>query len=273
MKKLIIGLTALLFSGLSSAYAGAGFKPLSVSGCATSIGVNQSLWIIGCSRIDASGYGIYQLYRRDLKGNFSWQQVSGSARTIAVSPEGVPWVINEQGAIFKWNGIEFQSVSAPGCATSIGVGTNDSAWIIGCSRVAGSGYGIYALRGNPLQPGATWEQVSGAARTIAVSPEGTPWVINEQGSIFRWNGSEFQSLSTDGCATSIGVGRNNAAWVIGCSRLSESGNGIYQLSGHPYSPGATWQQIPGAAKAIAVSSEGSPWVINEQGGIFSYSVR
>jgi hypothetical protein len=268
MRNLIVGLTALLFSGLllhETVYAGSGFEKLSVPGCATSIsgGSGPQIWIIGCSRVNASGYGIYSL-----RGG-GWQQVSGAARTIAVSPEGIPWVINEQGAIFKWNftSREFQSLSVPGCATSIGVGSDDSAWIIGCSRISDSGYGIYSLRGGG------WQQVSGAARTIAVSPEGIPWVINEQGAIFKWNGSNFQSVSAPGCATSIGVGPNDSAWIIGCSRISDSGYGIYGLRGNPLQPGAVWQQVSGAARKIAVSSDDMPWVINEQGAIFYYTIR
>ncbi len=69
----------------------------------------------------------------------------------------------------------------PGCANDIGVGSNSSAWVIGCSAVAGGdGYEIFSLSGS------TWNKVNGAASRIAVQPDGTPWVIDSSGKIYRW---------------------------------------------------------------------------------------
>jgi hypothetical protein len=144
-------------------------------GCANDIGVgpNGEAWVIGCTWLGEGGYGVYH------KGNGYWVQIPGAQATrIAVSPKGTPWVINAQGTIYEWNGSTFVS-APPGCANDIGVGPNGEAWVIGCTWLGGGGYGVYHLMSNK------WTQIAAQATKIAVSPTGTPWVINNQGSIYE----------------------------------------------------------------------------------------
>ena len=170
---------------------GDGYTEAPGNGCAVAIGVgpatasdpNGTPWVIGCNGSASQNGGIYYL------NGSSWVQVPGAATRIAVSPEGIPWVVTAAGNIFYFNGSVF--INVPGCATNIAVGPttaplagpNGDVWVIGCSGVAGSGNAIYQL-----EYGTTWLQYPGWASQISVSPGlGIPWVINEQGVIYVQN--------------------------------------------------------------------------------------
>jgi hypothetical protein len=215
-------------------------------------------WVLGTNSIGYD-YGIYQWVDN------TWVEKPGAATQIAVSPQGVAWVIDHLGQIFYWNGSAFELAPGNGCATSIGVGPasgNDpygTPWVIGCNGGEDTNGGIYVLNG------ATWVQEPGAANQIAVSPEGVPWVISVGGHIYHWNGSNWTAVT--GCATSIAVGPTTAplagpygdAWAIGCG-----GSNIFQFQN-----GTSWVQIPGAASYVSVSPDiGVPWVVNSSGQIF-----
>jgi hypothetical protein len=163
---------------------GSAFELAPGDGCATSIGVGPATranrygvpWVIGCNGGDNANGGIYEL-----QGS-TWVLQPGAANQIAVSPEGVPWVVSVGGHIFHWNGNNWTAVT--GCATNIAVGPTTAtlagpygdAWAIGCG-----GNSIYQF-----QHGKSWVQIPGAASYISVSPDiGVPWVVNSAGQIFE----------------------------------------------------------------------------------------
>jgi hypothetical protein len=158
------------------------------NGCATSIGVGPNAfgskygnpWVIGCDGGVGVDGSIFQL-----QGS-TWVKQPGAATQIAVSPAGVPWVVNAAGAVYYWNGSGFTKVPS-GCATSIGVGPATAplagplgdVWITGCTTVASGGYGIYQL-----QHGTSWVSIPGGANQISVSPDlGVPWTVTIKGNI------------------------------------------------------------------------------------------
>jgi hypothetical protein len=65
---------------------------------------------------------------------------------------------------------------------------------------------------------------------------------------------------------SIGVGPNNAAYIVGCGIAGPGGNGIFKLSG---GLNGSWQQLSGAATQIYVTSSGTPWVVNALGTVYA----
>ena len=58
-----------------------------------------------------------------------------------------PWVVNDQNAVFRWNWSINNWDHIPACATDIGVGTDDSVWVIGCTAIAG-GHQIFKYNGD-----------------------------------------------------------------------------------------------------------------------------
>ncbi len=78
--------------------------------------------------------------------------------------------------IYHWTGRDWRRT--PGSATDVGDG-----WVIGTDRRSG-GYGIYRWNGR------TWNRVSGGAVRIGGTYE-QPWVINDRGERFYWNGYDW----------------------------------------------------------------------------------
>ena len=79
-------------------------------------------------------------------------------------------------SIYHFNGRGWQRM--PGSATAVGDG-----WVIGTDR-RGGGYGIYRWSGR------SWQRVPGGAVSIGGSYE-QPWVINDRGEQFHWNGHDW----------------------------------------------------------------------------------
>jgi len=164
-------------------------------GCATSIGVGpasefQSFgtpWVVGCSTAADGNAAVYELVTGGTSEFHltSWVKMQDDVATqIAVSPEGIPWVINSSGDILYWNGTKFVANPTGGCATSIGVGpnsrglTNGTPWVIGCSfLISDDNAGVYQMQ----TAGAWFNMQNDVGIAIAVAPDANhAWAISTQ---------------------------------------------------------------------------------------------
>ena len=167
------------------------------NGCARSIGVGPTSeyqtygtpWIVGCHAAVDGNYAVYQMQTGGTSEFHltSWVKMQDDVATqIAVSPEGIPWVINASGQILYWNGSKFVVNAANGCATSIGVGpnsrglTNGTPWITGCTPSADGNFDVYQMQTGgawvKMQDDVGWGSTLGA---IAVSPDANiAWTIS-----------------------------------------------------------------------------------------------
>jgi len=222
-----------------------------IPGGALDIGVGPdaagTTWIIGTN----PGGGGEQVYR--FNGS-SFDPIAGFGVRIAVDNLGYAWVVNAQGGIYQWTGAFFSQKQ--GSAQDIAAGAGGSIWAIGTTLVANNNYGIFQYNGNT----GGWTQFPGAAKRIAVAPDGSPWVVNAQGAIYHYVGGNFVQLP--GAAFDISVDSTNHVFVIGQDNLGNGNSGIYMWDGV-----STWIRQPGAANNI---SSGFPltWVTNAQGGIY-----
>ena len=166
---------------------------------------------------------------------------------------------------------DFVLTPFPGAAFDIGVGPA-SPWVLGMDSQP------YQYTGGPGQ--RVWQRhplPSGYAIGIAVSPEGTPWVIQVNGeavNIVSFSNSTWTTLAFSGgpaCFSDIGVGSTSIGipqiWAIGCDDDLVYGSSIYVFN--PFA--ATWVQESGRARRVAVGPEGGVWVINALGSIFAWS--
>ncbi len=224
-----------------------GFHPTGAPGCAKDIGVGSgaSAWVLGCG--SAEDTQVYQWM-----GSY-WDGRPGWAKHIAVSPEGIPWVVTASGATYKWNTSTraFDLHPAGGCARAISVGRNDDAWVVGCGPRADET--IYRL------VGGSWRAMPGVGAQVSVSPSGGANIVSSTGTPSWWDGSSFNVYS--GCVTSLGVS-DVEQYAIGCGAAGDKGVFEYRqfLS--------TWDLVPGMATKIAVSAEGTPWAITASGAIY-----
>jgi hypothetical protein len=101
------------------------------SGCGLDIAVGGSAaWLVGCG--DTSGG--YVIRRLDSVATCDWKSVSGGGLRIAVGPDGIPWLVNRDGNIYRGepDGSDWHSID--GCAHDIAVGGDGSVWVVGCSH-------------------------------------------------------------------------------------------------------------------------------------------
>ena len=149
------------------------------------VGRNEAAWMISTS----CGLDCAIFYWN----GSAWIQTQGGAQHVAVAPDGSAYVTNHSGTVFKWNGSSWDTFGPPGtCAQNnanggsfgtpvIGAGPNDSVWVLGCGP-SGPDQPIFAWSTNL----GTWQQVPGAASTISVGADGTPWVINSANQIYEY---------------------------------------------------------------------------------------
>jgi hypothetical protein len=177
----------------------------------------------------------------------AWETVPGGAVSIAIGPDGEPWIVNDAGHTFRRVNGAWQDI--PGFARDIAVGADGSVWKVGTDPVPG-GYGVYQYAGGG------WVQVPGGAVRIAVGPDGEPWVVNDAGRTLRRVSGAWQDIP--GFASDIDVGADGSVWKIGTD-LILGGYGVSQYTG------SGWAQVPGGAVRISVGADGQPWIVNNAG--------
>jgi hypothetical protein len=229
-------------------------------------------WGIGSNSAGDGGNNIEHFNRT----TGQWSNVDGGAAVAAVGPNGQPWVVNKQGAIFRrtlghtgfadgvWE-------TMFGQASQIAIGGDGSVWATGIHSVGSAGMGILHFN---LSAIGNWEQVDGGAVAVAVGPDGQPWVVNAQDQIFRRTRGKTSYVdgtwqAVPGLATAIAAGGDGSIWILGTGTL---GTGDYQI--WHYNPTSKnqatngWELIDGGAVSISVDANGDPWVVNKQGAVF-----
>ena len=180
-------------------------------------------------------------------------------------------------------------IEVGGKAIDIGIGKKGSVWMIGNSEVNDQGNKIYVRAGN------TWRLVGGLHGVrIDVDPYGNPWVATKTGAIYKRQQGNW--VRVPGRASDIGIGANGAVWILGIHRIIAAGDrAIYVLSGNKFSqiggrfalkidvdPRGTpyvvsssrkisrrafarWEDLPGKANDIGIGSNGTVWMVGNNG--------
>ena len=153
-------------------------------------GNDGSVWVIGTNKTPG-GYGIYRW------NGSSWDAVPGGAVAVAVDKGGNGWVVNDVGAIVKFDRNTLSMTVMPGRARDIGAGNDGSVWIIGTNKTPG-GYGIYRWNGS------SWGTVPGGAVAVAVDQGGNGWVVNDVGTIVKIDRNTLRGTVVQRLARDIG---------------------------------------------------------------------
>lgn len=185
--------------------------------------------------------------------NKRWIERDGAATNIAVDENGNPWVVNSAGVIYNtltngnWNQLSGQK------ATDIACGGGKT-FILGKDNVNG-GHSVYYRSNN------SWQKKDGSGVRIAVDGNGNPWLVKDNGDVFRSNSTGNWIYVGGQKATDISC-RNGKVFIIGKDSQT-GGHSIYQWTGKD-----NWVKWIGAAKRVAVDEEGNVWVVNSNGNIF-----
>ncbi|WP_417793855.1 tectonin domain-containing protein [Terasakiella pusilla] len=185
-----------------------------------------------------------------------WEDFDGFLREIDVLPNGAPIGLNSERHIFAYLNNEWTQLA--GGANDIGVGANGAIWVIGEEPVKG-GFPIYKWVNGAFKQ----EKGEAAGMRIDVSPDGTPWVINQSGEVFkkindRWSHEEAAPKAQD-----IAISANGTILIVG-------------QDGHLYiSRGNQWAQLAHVAKIkrASVDGKGTVWAITEENLIYRQKTK
>lgn len=216
------------------------------------VGADGSVFVIGADSASATGgHSIYRVVNGQLH-----KLPDCAAIRIAVSPQGVPWVVNKSHLIFRYNGTTIWD-QMPGTATDIGIGADGSVFTVGTQDVSPTG-GYNIMKWN----GSGWDTMPDCAGVhIAVGPNGIPWVVNRSHLVFRYGGTYLWDTLYGVNANDVGIGANGSVFVTGADSTAAGYNPpIYQYSG------TAWSQLPGiSGVSISVDPQGKIWYIDKSG--------
>ena len=177
-----------------------------LSGTAKSIGVSLhgTPFIIGTSAV-GGGYAIYESTTSE------WVSLGGEgAVSIDVGSNDQPWIVNNQNAIKQWTGSSW--TTRPGTARDVGVGADNSAWIIGTSATTG-GYTVYRWNGSGWDPKPADGSRGGVQ--IDVAPDGKAWLVDDAHAIRFWDGAGWTIVNAGVTGDMVSVGANGSVWLVG----------------------------------------------------------
>ena len=173
------------------------------------------------------------------ESSYSWSNVGGTGERIAVTASGTPWIVTDNGAIYRRRGSNWQKL--PGEAEDIAAAAAGDVWIVGKG-----GGAVYKWS----EDNYTWNRFDGEGARIAAGGSDV-WLITKDNTIFRRQGNNWQNMP--GEAGDIAVGPDGAVWA------TARGNGaIYQWNDSAYS----WQQVQGEGGSIAAGPNGAVWTIS-----------
>src|SRR5206468_5720316 len=121
-------------------------------------------------------------------------------------------------------------------------------YVTGLNETVG-GFGIFRWDGD------RWEPCPGGGVRIAVDESGSPWVVNQSGTLYRWSDDRWQEVL--GSARDVGAGEAGV-WVIGAGPAG-GGHPIYKWEHDACQPKT------GGGMRIAVGRD--VWVTNDQNEI------
>ena len=100
-----------------------------------------------------------------------------------------------------------------------------------------------------------WAQLSGAASSVAVAPDGSLWVLSDLpagASKAIWHYAKGGWTNISGSASSIAVGPTGTLYSVnGTTR------GVYSYNG------STWTSLGGGARAVTAGADGAVYVLSD----------
>jgi hypothetical protein len=160
------------------------------------VGGDNQLVALGCAQ-NATGNYLYYVWTGSL-----WAlpaAAPGAGVRVAISPEGLPWMIDNKNVVWRWeNGGIGGWYNVGSGATAIGAGPNRTqgatgianVWTISNVSAGGSDFYPYTWNGTAFVQGS-----SVTAKEISVGADGTPWIVTSTNKVARWGGS-WRSLAS-----------------------------------------------------------------------------
>lgn len=205
-----------------------------------------------------------------MEGDFEMTKIT----RVDVAWDGIPYVITETGDTFYLS-CEHKWMRLPGCASDIGIGRGGEIYKTGCDQ-RDNGYGIYRLycacpstccykgclnwrkpchtcwshKGDEKQ--CSWFRIDGSGLKLDVAPSGNPYVIDQNGNISQFDGTNWRNINILAKAYDLTISNEGVLFYIG-----QDGK-IYKSVNEQK---GDWIILSGEADAITAGPFSQPWVI------------
>ncbi|MBT6393392.1 MAG: hypothetical protein HOJ95_01680 [Nitrospinaceae bacterium] len=143
-----------------------------------------------------------------------------------------------------------------GGALDIGIG-GGKIWLIG-SGTGDGGNRVYRWTGSG------WQFMNAHGVRLDVDEKGIAWVVNNNGRILRYNGSNWY-MSSLGFVKDVGIGANGVAWIIGWGD-GPGGQKVYRRGAQ-----GSWQDMNAYGVRIDVDPWGNAWLVKNDGSVWRWT--
>jgi hypothetical protein len=236
-----------------------------------------SVWALTSTPYDAAGNFRMSAYNWSTG---AWTMVDGGARRLAVGPDGQPWVVTAQEALWrrtKVNGSyvngQWERVTAVMGVKDLAIGPDGVVWLLYGTADSAGDFPMVLL--NPNTTPMHVAQIDGRAVGLAVGPDGQPWAVTGAGALWQrsrgtvgaFNGTAYHSGTWSRVAigvVDVAVGGDGRVWML-YGAVDSAGN--YDIKTYTPDTG-DWTEVPGDAKAIAAGPDGHPWVVTGSGRVW-----
>lgn len=238
-----------------------------------------------------------------------WVEMPGQAMDIAVTPQGVIWILRPDGSPAYWDAATgWVSLNAPGSAVRLAVGSSNVPWVVTregqvlsyapagwqshdgvvATEIAIGPDGDVFVATKDRTPARfdeflqRWEAINTDAVVLAVGPGDKPWVVNARGEIYASSLFEAPVLAGGECSASVGgklpdFKLSDFRQVLGAARNLAIGKDGNVMAIDTDSNLGQWRNsiqrfkaFPGQMVRIAVAPDGKPWGVTAKGEVWRH---
>lgn len=173
---------------------------------------------------------------------------------IAVDPNGNPWGVNGAGNVFRHDGKKWIEIRFIDDAREIAIGGDGSVFVTNREQ--------QLLRYDAARNRFAIVPVPVEASGIAVDPQGAPWIIREDGAVFRCDRDPCERVP-DLLGSDIGIGPDGSVFVV--NRL----NRLLVQREDLTTGEESFLFVRNNVRDVAVGPRGRPWIIDVDRQVFA----
>lgn len=222
----------------------------------------------------------------------SWKRMQGQSQQVSVAEDGTVLRLDLRGGLSRWNKKDnWTPMPGPGPFVKVAAQRANAAWAIDQKGL------VFRAQGT------SWAEARATALDIAAGPRDSVWIVQEGGSLARWDAklSQWERLreSAPPAAAVVAVGREGEPWIIGTDGVVRGFQRDGKWADYPgiaavslgVGPEGTvyattsefqlfwldsrekqWKPATGKVRKVAVGAKGAPWMIDERDDTFASSM-